>query len=134
MRRKQKTEKQLLDERAINLWKIACIKMWGNRSIVSNQKADVCHHYILRSKSKLLKYDPKNGVPLTNGEHFILHKSGDPVAIARIIKTIRRKRGKVWCRYIDRKEKMSQAGVKYSYYTADFIRGEIKKLIKYINS
>ena len=129
MRRKQKTPKQLLEERAIKLWKIACLKMWGNKSIISGEPATVFHHFIPRSRSLALKYDVKNGIPLTNSEHYIIHFSKSPDKIYQLVKKIRQKRGRAWCRYIDRKAKIKR----YSYYTEDFVRKQIEKLTKYIN-
>lgn len=130
MGRKEKTEKQLLEDKAMKLWKLACLLMWGNKSIISGKPANVFHHFIPRSRSRLLKYDPKNGVPLTNKEHYAIHFSKSPNKIYRMVKKIRKKRGKTWCKYIDRKEKDH----KYSYYTVGFIKKQIRKLRRIIKS
>ena len=55
------------------------------RSIVSGEPAEVLHHFIPKSQSNNLRYDPDNGIPLTNKEHCRHHLSGDPSIVAKVL-------------------------------------------------
>ncbi len=54
-------------------------------SIISGEPTEVIHHIVYKSQSNNLRYDEKNGVPLTNKEHAQHHLSGDPSILAKIL-------------------------------------------------
>jgi hypothetical protein len=54
-------------------------------SCVSGKPTEVIHHVIYKSQSNYLRYDPCNGVPLTNLEHFYHHNRGDAIILNAII-------------------------------------------------
>lgn len=93
--------KQLLAREADALWKEKCLEKWGDRCIITGEMASTFHHFIPKSKSTLLRYDVENGVPVSLKIHYILHFSKSPDEVYQIIKTIRERRGKEWCDYID---------------------------------
>lgn len=72
------------------------LKALWPKSIISGLPTQVIHHYVPKSVSSRLRYDIKNGVPLTNGEHMRHHQAGDPI----IHLTVEDKRGKEWIEYI----------------------------------
>ena len=89
-----KTRKQSLKslvKRADKLYQIKLISE-NPYSLVSGEPTEVIHHYVPKSQSNALRYDPLNGIPLTNREHARHHLSGDPSIVATIVK----KRGVAW--------------------------------------
>ena len=97
-------KKTKLSKECIELWKQCCYKAWGDSCIICGRTDQTTyHHYIPRSRSTLLKYDVLNGVPICNMKaHYKLHHNGTPDEVREICDTIRRKRGKKWCAYIDK--------------------------------
>jgi hypothetical protein len=75
-----------LQKKADKLYQIQLIKL-KPFSVISGDPTEVIHHWIRKSQSNNLRYDIKNGVPLTNKEHCQHHLSGDPDVVAQIIKT-----------------------------------------------
>ena len=74
-------------------------KLLQQHYVPLNPKCIVCggmtsemHHYIPKSQSNALRYDPKNLVPLCKRCHCRHHLSGDPSIVAEII----RKNGLEW--------------------------------------
>ena len=122
----KKTKKQLLETQAIKLWKAACLKKWGSFCEVCGEPADTFHHFIPKSRNGLLKYDVMNGIPICRRCHYKIHFSPSPTEVYRIIATIRRKRGKKWCNYIDKAEKIHKS----SFKTVAWLEEQIKKLKK----
>ena len=39
-------------------------------------RTEVIHHFIYKAHSTFLRYEPKNGIPLTNAQHLQLHMKG----------------------------------------------------------
>jgi hypothetical protein len=67
-----------LKEIAHNLWKIACLKVWGNQcgcAGCKNEVADI-HHFIPVSFSKMYAYEVWNGVPICREHHEKIHHGG----------------------------------------------------------
>ena len=64
--------------KADKLYQQVCLKLSPN-SMASGLKAEVTHHFIPKSLSTALRYDIKNGITLTNAEHFRHHTRGDPI-------------------------------------------------------
>ncbi len=56
------------------------------KSIISGNSTEVIHHFIQKKQSNNLRYNEKNGVPLTNAEHFAHHTKGDPEIVMTIVK------------------------------------------------
>jgi len=108
----QKKKKRLAKECG-NLWKYACHKKWGGECIICGHSDQTTfHHYIPKSRSLSLRYDIMNGVPLCNMKcHYKIHHSGTPDEVREICDTIRKKRGKEWCEYIDNAKKQDNTGL-----------------------
>lgn len=79
-----KTKRITLRRKADKLYQIKLIKE-KPKSIVSGKPTEVIHHFVPKSQSNNLRYDDKNGVPLTNKEHSRHHLSGDPAIVAKIL-------------------------------------------------
>lgn len=77
---------------------------FGIPSEVSGEPMEVCHHYIEKSKSAALQFDPINFVPLTHREHSQHHLAGDPTIIA----TVALKRGEEWLKEINERRKNTE--------------------------
>jgi hypothetical protein len=101
-----KTEKQRLEKENMEIWKQGCLEEYGDQCLVCGASPITFHHFIPISRNGLMKFDIKNGVPLCLKHHYIVHKSPSPSEIHRTIETIRKKRGKEWCKYIDKHEKI----------------------------
>jgi len=100
-----RNKKQELVKQADDKWKEKCLEKWGDRCIITGELASTFHHFIPKSKSTLLRFDVANGVPVSLKIHYILHFSKNPDEVYQIIKTIRERRGDVWCDYMDKKKK-----------------------------
>ena len=113
-----------------NLWKRCCMKAWGDSCIFCGRNDQTTyHHYIPRSRSILLKYDPINGVPMCNmREHYKIHHSGTPDEVRELCEEIRRKRGKKWCKYIDSAKAQDNKGL----FTLKWITEQRQKLLDYL--
>jgi len=133
LKKKTTTEqkKKRIAKECDKLWKLACYKAWGNECIFCGKTDQTTyHHYIERSKSILLKYDPINGVPMCNmREHFVLHHSKEGDKIMKLCNEIREKRGEKWCQYIDKQRKVDNRGI----FTLTWIREQREKLNKYLS-
>ena len=81
---KRSKEKRLRDQ-ADKLFQVALIKM-KPVSVVSGEPTEVIHHFVPKAQSNNLRYDEKNGVPLTHAEHFAHHTKGDPDIVTTIVK------------------------------------------------
>ena len=110
MKRKLATHKQRLEHQAMGLWKIACMKKWGNICECCGKPASTYHHFIERSRCTNLKYDVENGVPLCgrygNNCHYNIHFSHDTLVRYNLKKTIIDKRGPEWLAYITKQSKV----------------------------
>lgn len=78
---------------------IKCDRLLQLHYVPLNQDCFVCgkptaemHHFIAKSQSNELRYDPKNLIPLCKGCHIKHHLSGDPQIVMSIIK----KKGIPW--------------------------------------
>ncbi len=97
--------KKALHKKLKTLWSIAVVYKWGDMCECCGVLADVPHHYIPKSKSLMLKYDVLNGVPICSKHHFLIHNSHNPEVTRKLCEIIRKKRGQVWCDYIETKSK-----------------------------
>ena len=82
--RKKLSNRAKLKKLADKLYQIKLIKL-KPKSIISGEPTEVIHHFINKGKSNNLRYDEKNGVPLTRKEHTQHHRSGDPAIVATIV-------------------------------------------------
>ena len=82
------------------------------KSEVSGLPTDVGHHFFPKSVASALRYEPKNMIPLTGGEHF-RHHNGDP----RIHAIVIQRRGMKWYKDLE-KEKVKIIKPSKSYYLA----------------
>ena len=124
MKRRKKTPKQLLADENLDLWKERCLSLYGDYCLVCGEQPITFHHFILKSRNGLMAYDTENGVPLCKKHHYIVHFSASPSEIHRTIEAIRKARGKKWCDYIDRKEKIHKA----SFKTLAWLKAENERL------
>ncbi len=76
--------KNRLEKKADKLYQIMLIRL-KPLSTISGNPTEVIHHFIPKSQSNYLRYDEKNGIPLTHTEHARHHLSGDPSIIAKIL-------------------------------------------------
>jgi len=113
----KKTESQ-----AKELWKEASRIKWGERCVICSEPAAHMHHFVPKSRSRILKFDIKNAVPLCQKHHYKIHFSPEPDEIRDLCCKIREARGKKWCAYIDKMRK------EICKYNKGWILGEIKKL------
>lgn len=89
--RNKRAEIRKLEKTADALFQMAG-KIKYPYSIISGKPVEVIHHFVPKSQSNNLRYDFDNAIPLTNGEHFRHHNTGDP----SIVSTIIAKRGLAW--------------------------------------
>jgi len=81
------------------------------RCEVCGKPAEVIHHYTPKSVSSALRYYAPNGIPLCNGCHCRLHRSGDP----EYGNKIRDKMGIDWLEDL-RKERQKPVKISIKYY------------------
>ena len=91
-----------LEKYADSLFQQAGKKMFS-MSLVSGLPVEVIHHFVPKSQSNNLRYDFDNAIPLTNGEHFRHHNTGDP----SIVSTIIEKRGLDWVERLNLRRRVS---------------------------
>jgi len=84
-----------LRRKADRLYQIYCLTKNSN-SLLSGIQAEVVHHFIHKATSNRLRYDPENGITLTNREHCRIHTQNDPADILAIVAN----KGKKWQEYI----------------------------------
>ena len=115
MTRKQSLKSLL--KQADKLYQITLIKL-KPKSVVSGLPTEVIHHYVPKSQSNNLRYDPENGVPLTNKEHTRHTLSGDPSIVADILKA----NGQQWHDSLQEKRKI------ICKFNKGYLKGVIKRL------
>ena len=86
--------------KADQLYQRICLKLHP-KSTVSGKPAQVAHHFIPKSLSNALRYDVKNGLTMTNGEHSQHHIQGDP----EICEKATANKPQHWQYYIKRKRR-----------------------------
>ena len=91
LRRKSLSEKRRLIDKADRLLqdyyrtlKLDCL--------VCGARSDIVHHFVEKSQSAGLRYEPLNLVPLCRSCHARHHLAGDPEIVGTIIK----KKGQAW--------------------------------------
>jgi len=91
MKRKQKSEKAKLIERADKLVQQVYVQRMPE-CLISDERTEVIHHFIQKEHSFYLRYCPLNFIPLTSKLHARHHTSGDPQIVCRILKA----KGQEW--------------------------------------
>jgi len=119
-------KKASLSKTANELWKYACVKKWGQICEGCGKPAIQIHHYIPKSRNGLLRFCVENGVLLCKSCHYIIHHTHNPPDAYRIIERIRKGRGKRWCEYIDKHEKIHGT----SFRTIKWLNEQIENLKK----
>ena len=107
---KSKNQKNL-EKLASKLWFQRSQEKWGMTCTVCGKPAVQMHHFVPRSRSKVLKYDVMNAVPLCKNCHYKIHFSSKPSEIYRLVEQIRKQRGKAWCVYVDKMERETAHGL-----------------------
>ena len=123
--RKLPVSKKHLRNTADDLWKLCCIKKWGQKCFCKAQ-ANHCHHFFPRSNSALLRLDLDNCVPLCYNHHLGIHWRGDPSINQEIIKA----RGKGWYNRLLKKSRQKEISVN----TISFYKQKIAELKRYLQS
>jgi len=121
--------KRYLEATAKKLWIELALKVWGEKCEICGNRATVVHHYIPKGRSKLLKHDIKNAVPLCQSCHYKIHFSSSPGEVHRLVEIIRKKRGKKWRDYIDAKEKEKLGGFYGVHYLEEVVEN-LRKLLE----
>ena len=98
MTKKPDRKKELKKELGI-LFKEKSYKAHGDSCILCGNKG-LYHHYIMKSRNGLYKFDVRNAICLCQRHHYIIHHA-PPTEQARIIQQIREKKGKEWCEWVD---------------------------------
>ena len=88
---KKRSKRAILTDKADKLYQIKYI-LENQRSLIGGDLTEVIHHVVPKSQSNNLRYDEKNGVPLTHKEHARHHLSGDPAIVAKILEV----KGQAW--------------------------------------
>ena len=84
-------------------WREKSFEKWGRICTCCSEVANAVHHFVPKSLSLNLRYDPENGVPLCTGIkscHYKMH-GFDPTETYRLNDLIVKKRGEVWHEYIE---------------------------------
>ena len=88
----------------------------NKKCLVCGKKAEVMHHFILKSLSNALRYDWFNLIPLCNSCHFKNHKGDFEIAAI-----ITQKKGKDWLNYL-RKKRRDYIQTNLKYYQSIFLK------------
>jgi len=75
---KQGQQKKKLRLQAERLWKELVIKQANGVCEICGKTASIAHHFVPRSQSGILKFNPKNGICICLSCHFAHHTKSDP--------------------------------------------------------
>ena len=114
-------KKNRLENILAKIWFDLVLAEYGEVCEVCGERASQMHHFIPKSRSRLLRFEKKNGIPLCQKCHYIIHFSSKPSEIHRCVEKIRKGRGKAWCSWIDKKERESLAGTYGIHYLEELI-------------
>ena len=117
-------KKHRLESQAMAIWWELTRRKWGSVCEICGEPAVEMHHFVPRSRSRLLKFDVENAVPLCKSCHTKIHYSGNEGEATRMEEIIKKKRGKKWQNYIEEKERSKSGG----YYGAYYLKGLIEEL------
>jgi len=109
---------------------------WGKLILTLHPICEFCekkkstdpHHFVPKSQSNILRYDPKNGIGLCHAHHF-LHHLGDPFIQQKIIE----KRGKKWFEYIkSKRHEIMKKNINIEWYKnkTKILNDKLKKIQK----
>lgn len=123
MRRKKPIPKQLLEKEAGKEWGQIVLSKNKGRCLVCEKKAEHPHHFIFKSRSLILRYDVRNGIPLCSHCHLLIHRRQDPVVQGIIVL----KKGQKWLDYINSKKRLKTLKTKV------WLKCQLKNLKNYPN-
>ena len=119
-------KKNKLEKEAEEIRKQLALKKWGTKCLACNGPGDVFHHFVLKSRSVLLRFHVDNAIPLCQKCHYNVHHSYDPIVRYDVIKAIRTAKGEKWCAWIDMMRPKKLEGTYGIHYLEDLIE-ELKK-------
>lgn len=96
-------------------------KKLSEKCILCNAPTEVGHHYVHKSKSLALRYDPENIIPLCCKCHYKLHYNESFYG-----GLIRQMRGEKWFKYLEAKKQITTKYINY-----DNIH---KQIMEFLNS
>jgi 5-methylcytosine-specific restriction endonuclease McrA len=122
---RQKSEKTILKEECERLMYELAFKIYGQKcEICGSDFGLIVHHFIPRSKCKILTYHPDNWIVLCRNCHFDLHQRQNSLIVSKIIE----KRGKKWLKKLEKEyEKVRKIT---SYYGINWLKEQLRKLQK----
>ena len=113
--------KKKLRKEADDLWKLACLKKYGDRCELCGRAFGItAHHFYYKGSVGHLRYEINNGVILCAPCHCKLHFQ-DPKLVESLIID---KRGRRWYNKLKKKAEEKH----YSYQTIGWYREHIKNL------
>ena len=99
---KKINKKKILQLELEKLWKEKCYELYSDKCLICGNRG-LYHHYIMKSRNGLLKYEIKNAICLCPSHHYKIHNA-PPTEVTRITEQIRKKKGKEWCAWVDNVE------------------------------
>ncbi|MEI6529656.1 MAG: hypothetical protein WCN88_04685 [Candidatus Falkowbacteria bacterium] len=121
--RKQKTEKQKLQEEADKLYQEVGREL-NDSCLICGGEYSCLHHFIRKSQSTALRYDLENGIPICHICHCRIHTGQDSSTTARIVLI----KGIQWFEMIDARKRLG-LGLNYgiTWYKAQYERLKLLK-------
>ena len=121
----KKESTKTLKKKADNLWSELIMTQAGNKCEVCGEQGHDPHHFIARSRSSRLRWNPKNGIYLCRICHTKLHWHHDPQIVDKII----RKRGQDWA---DELYSVRDLPIEFSYLNIKYLKGIIIGLKEFL--
>ena len=90
------------------------------------EPADCFHHFVLKSRSVLLRFNVDNAIPICRKCHYNIHHSYDPLVHHETIEAIKIAKGEKWCAWIDMMRPKKLEGTYGIHYLENLIV-ELKK-------
>ena len=119
-------KKNKLEKEANELWKQLALKKWGYVCVACGEPADCFHHFVLKSRSVLLRFNVDNAIPICRKCHYNIHHSYDPLVRYDTIDAIKTAKGKKWCEWIE-EMRPKQLGGTYGIHYLENLIEELKK-------
>ena len=119
-------KKNKLEKEANELWKQLALKKWGYVCVACGEPADCFHHFVLKSRSVLLRFNVDNAIPICRKCHYNIHHSYDPLVRHETIEAIKIAKGEKWCAWIDMMRPKKLEGTYGIHYLENLIV-ELKK-------
>lgn len=110
------TTKQRLRIKADKLYIEKVMKLRGDTCELCGRPAKTVHHFIPKSRSEAVRYDPDNGVVICQGCHKKIH-SWDPYLSGKVVA----QRGSKWYNDLDKRSRDLKSGRVTVKYLKDII-------------